>query len=108
MKTKQGTKLVEVKYPKGHKINAAGFDEPVMVYDGQIVLFGTMEIPESAAGKVEEFELQVRYQACSESRCEPPKTLTLSGRLEVAPVGEKVKAVNDKLFNPPKGSPKKN
>jgi uncharacterized protein YyaL (SSP411 family) len=108
MKTKQGTKLVEVKYPKGHKINAAGFDEPVMVYDGQIVLFGTIEIPESAAGKVEEFELQVRYQACSESRCEPPKTLTLSGRLEVAPVGEKVKSVNDKLFNPPKGSPKKN
>ena len=108
MKTKQGTKLVDVKYPKGHKITAAGFDEPVMVYDGQIVLFGTMEIPESAAGKVEEFELLVRYQACSESRCEPPKTLTLSGKVEIAPVGEKVKAVNDKLFNPPKPATKKN
>ena len=108
MKTKQGSKLVEVKYPKGHKITSAGFDDPVMVYDGQTVLFGTLEIPESAAGKTEEFELQVRYQACNESRCESPKTLTLSGKVEIAPAGEKVKAINDKLFNPPKPSPKKN
>jgi hypothetical protein len=104
--TKQGTKLVDVKYPKGHKITAAGFDEPVIVYDGQVVLFGTLDIPESAAGKIEEFELLIRYQACSESRCEPPKTLTLTGKLEVAPVGEKVKVINDKLFNPPKTTKK--
>ena len=108
MNTKLGTKLIDVKYPKGHKLNVVGFDEPVMVHDGQIVIFGTMEIPEVAAGKVEEFELLVRYQACSESRCEPPKTLKLSGKLEVAPVSEKVKAINDKLFNPPKATPKKN
>ena len=107
MKTKLGSKLLDVKYPKGHKFNFVGFNEPLMVYEGQVILFGTIEVPEEAGGKTEEFELQVKYQACSDDNCELPKTLKLSGKVEVAPVGEKVNTVNDKLFNPPKPQPKK-
>jgi hypothetical protein len=107
MKTKLGSKLLNVKYPKGHKFDFPGFDEPLMVYEGQIVLFGTIEVPEEAAGKHEEFELNIKYQACSSDRCEPPRTLKLSGKVEVADVGEPVKAINDKLFNPPKPPDKK-
>ena len=108
MKTKLGSQLTDVKYPKGHKLTLAGADDPLMVYEGQVILFGTLEVPADAAGKIEEFELQIRYQACSKERCEQPKTLKLSGQVEVAPVGEKVKTINDKLFNPPKPQPKKN
>ena len=53
-----------------------------------------------SAGNTEEFDLLVKYQACSNDRCEPPKTLTLKGKVEVAPADEKVKSINDKLFNP--------
>jgi hypothetical protein len=56
---------------------------------------------------MEEFELSVKYQACSNDRCETPKTLKLSGKVAVAPAGEKVKTINDKLFNPPKPATKK-
>ncbi len=108
MKSKHGSKLLNVKYPKGHKFELPGFLEPLLVYEGQIVLFATIEVPEGAGGKIEEFELQVRYQACSDDRCEPPKNLKLSGKVEVAPAGEKVKTINDKLFNPPKPATKKN
>ena len=107
MKNKHGSKLVNVKYPKGHKFDFPGSLEPIVVYEGQVILFGTIEVPESAAGKTEEFELLVKYQACSEDRCEPPKTLTLKGKVEVAPVGEAVKKINEKLFNPPKSATKK-
>ena len=107
MKTKLATQLTDVKYPKGHKITLASADDPLMVYEGQVIVFGTLEVPEDAAGKTEEFELQVRYQACSEARCEQPKTLKLIGKVEVAPAGEKVKTINGKLFNPPKPPPKK-
>lgn len=107
MKTKHGSKLLNVKYPKGHKYSPPGSPEPIVVYEGQVVLLGTIEVPEEAAGKTEEFDLLVRYQACSNDRCEPPKTLTLKGKVEVAPVGEKVKTINDKLFNPPKPATKK-
>ncbi len=107
MKSKHGSKLVNVKYPKGHKFEFAGFLEPLLVYEGQVVLLGTIEVPESAGGKTEEFELQVRYQACSDDRCEPPKTLKLVGKVEVAPVGQPVKSINDKLFIPPKPATKK-
>ena len=107
MKTKQGSKLLNVTYPKGHKYSPPGAPEPIVVYEGQVILFGTIEVPESAAGKTEEFDLLVKYQACSNDRCEPPKTLTLKGKVEVAPVGQPNKAINDKLFNPPKPASKK-
>jgi uncharacterized protein YyaL (SSP411 family) len=108
MKTKLGSKLLNVKYPKGHKFDFPGFDEPLMVYEGQIVLFGTIEVPQEAAGQHEELELNVKYQACSSDRCEPPRTLKLTGKVEVAAVGEPVKTINDKLFNPPKPATTKN
>ena len=107
MKTKHGSKLLNVKYPKGHKFSPPGAPEPIVVYEGQVTLLGTIEVPEDAAGETEEFDLLVKYQACSNDRCETPKTLTLKGKVEVAPVGEKVKAINDKLFNPPKPGAKK-
>ncbi|MFM9962934.1 MAG: DUF255 domain-containing protein [Planctomycetaceae bacterium] len=108
MKTKHGSKLLNVKYPKGHKFEFPGFLDPLLVYEGQIVLFGTLEVPEEAGGKTEEFELFVKYQACSSDRCEPPKTLKLGGKVDVALAGKNVPTINDKLFNPPKPAAKKN
>ena len=107
MKAKHGSKLLNVKYPKGHKFVAPGSPEAITVYEGQVVLIGTVEVPESAENETEEFDLLIKYQACSNDRCETPKTLKLSGKVEVAPVGEKVKTINDKLFNPPKPTAKK-
>ncbi len=104
MKTKLGSKLVDVKYPKGYKLTISGFDEPLMVYEKQTIVFGTIEVPADAGGKNEKFELQVKYQACNDKNCVLPKTLKLDGSVKVAPAGEAVKTINDKLFNPPKPS----
>jgi hypothetical protein len=101
MKTILGTNLSDVVYPKGRKLSLPGQDMPLMIYDGKVILFGTLTVPEDAAGKTEEFELQLKYQACNDEHCGLPKTLKLTGKVEVAPADETVKTINDKLFNPP-------
>ena len=101
MKTKLGTNLTDVVYPKGRKLSLPGQDLPLMIYDGKVILFGTLTVPDDAAGKTEEFELQLKYQACNDEHCGLPKTLKMTGKVEVAPADEMVKSINDKLFNPP-------
>ncbi len=102
IKTKQGTKLTNVRYPKGRKLRVAGFQQPLMVYEGRVAIYGELEVSSVTSGNVEEFELSVRYQACTDTKCESPKTVKLSGSVKIAGLGERVTAINERLFNPPK------
>jgi uncharacterized protein YyaL (SSP411 family) len=94
----QKTKLAEVKYPPGKDFRVAGFDELLSVYEKQTVLRGTLEVPAVAAGKTEEVQLTIRYQACNDKNCLRPMKLTLTGRVPVAKAGETVKPQNAALF----------
>ena len=117
LKSKHGTKLLKVTYPKHKTLKVAGFDESYHVYDGTIVIYGIVEVPEKAAGKTEELELIVNYQACNEQTCLRPTKIVLGGKLKVAAAGETVREINQEKFAPPrtaektddkKPSPKKN
>lgn len=94
-----GTKLTDLKYPKGELITMKNFDEKVSVYDGKVDIFGKLVVPASAAGKTEEMEIVVKYQACDDEKCLLPASIKLSGRLPVAASGEAVRNVNEKLFS---------
>lgn len=100
-KSKQGTKLTQVKYPPGKKFTP---DEGTVqsVYDGKVDIRGTLEVPASAAGMGEEVEIVVHYQACNDKICRIPTTVKLAAKLPVAKDGEAVKPQNEKLFAPPK------
>ena len=98
VKAKHGTVLKDVKYPAGVKISVKGLPDPQTIYEKQVLLHGVLSVPKESAGQMEELELMVRYQACNEDICHPPKTLKLTGRLPVAPVGEQVKSINSKYF----------
>jgi len=104
LKSQAGVELADVKYPKGHKLALPGFEEPLSVYDGRVAIYGTLKIPatikENAAA--DELELRVRYQACDELRCLPPKTIRLKGKLPLAGPGVNVNRINRKLFAKPK------
>ncbi|QDT38674.1 protein-disulfide reductase DsbD domain-containing protein [Stratiformator vulcanicus] len=100
IKSKLGTKLADMKYPKGEPIRVAGIDEPLMTYDGKVILFGKLKIPADAAGKKETIAVGVRYQACDDQECRRPETKSLNGTISVARPGEKVRPINDKLFRP--------
>lgn len=103
-KSKLGVTLTETKYPKGQLFKSDGVE--AMVYEGEVAIRGTLKIPEKAGGQTDEMEISIKYQACEEKECLPPKTIKLTGRLAAAKKGEAVKSINSRLF-PPAEIPKK-
>jgi hypothetical protein len=104
-KGKLGTQLTGKKAPKGKLLKLVDLEEPVSVYDGKIDIRGVLEIPADAAGKTEEMEIVVKYQACDKDTCLLPTSTRLAGKLAVAKPGETVRSINEKLF-PPAGGDK--
>jgi Rieske Fe-S protein len=98
-KSKNKIQLNDVKYPKGKAFRFDGTDEDVMVYEGEVQVRGTLEIPKDAGGLTEDMEIVINYQACNETGCLPPKNIKLTGKLPIAKQGETVKPINGKLFN---------
>lgn len=99
-KSKNGVELVDVKYPQGSAFKFKDSDEDVMVYEGEVQVRGTLKIPKDAGGLTEDMEITVNYQACNDEGCLPPKSIKLTGKLQIANQGDMVKPINGKLFNP--------
>ena len=97
-KGKHGSTLKEIAYPKGRDLTIAGMKEPQSVYEGKVVLFGDLTVPEEAARETEELTVEVKFQACNEKQCLAPKTSKLVGKIPVAAKGETVKKINEKVF----------
>jgi uncharacterized protein len=96
--SKFGTQLARVSYPSGRLARVPGIEEPVHVYERQATIRGVLTIPREAAGRNEEFHIQVKYQACNDQECEQPKLLKLAGKVRIAGEGEPVEEANSNLF----------
>jgi hypothetical protein len=98
MKSTLGTSLKDVRYPEGGDLKLKDTTGVYRVYDGRITVFGDLVIPADAGGKTENFELQIRYQACNDEQCEQPKSLTFAGQVAVADPDVPVKQINAEIF----------
>ena len=98
VKSKQGVKLVNVRYPVGKQTLVPGAAEPTAHYEKRVAIRGTLEIPDSAAGSTDELTVLLHYQACNENLCLRPAKFPLVARLQVAKAGEAVRSINQKLF----------
>jgi uncharacterized protein YyaL (SSP411 family) len=107
IKSKQGVKLKNVRYPKGKKLEVAGSKEPYHVYEKQAVVRGTLAIPKAAGGKTDELTVTLHFQACNERQCLRPEKTSLRAKLTIAPEGEEVEEINKKLFEEKEGKPQK-
>ena len=105
-KSKAGVTLADLKYPKGHGFKMEGEEMEMMVYEGEVALLGTLTVPKGSGGQTDEMEITISYQACNEKKCPLAPPIKLTGKLPVAKSGEAVKAINAKLFAPPKTAPK--
>lgn len=99
--SKLGTKLTRLQYPAGTKVPRAEGEPPQLLYVKRVALVGALEVPANAAGRREELTIRVRQQACNDHKCLSPKTIELVVPINVAARGERVRSINDKLFNPP-------
>lgn len=102
LKSKLKVAEKDVVYPEGEEYPVPGKSQKEKQYRKRVEIRGVLEVPAAAGGKEEELELRVKYQACNESTCLAPKTLSLKVPVAVARKGEKVKAINDKFFKPEK------
>lgn len=97
LKSGQKVTLTDLKYPAGEKLKIPGFDEDARVYEGQIAVYGTLNIPAEAA-EADMTEISVRYQPCNDKSCLAPKTVKLNGKVPIATPGQAVKFINQNLF----------
>ena len=98
VESEDGITLKATKYPKGKPFELEGFDDPLMVYEGQVVIYGQIAIPAKLAGKSVKVRMNVKYQACNDKMCKPPATTGGTLTLEVAKSGESIEPANEKYF----------
>ncbi|MGE0377058.1 MAG: DUF255 domain-containing protein [Planctomycetaceae bacterium] len=100
LSTVHKTALSKVAYPKGHEFRMEGIDEPLTVYEKEVVLKGTLDAGRAAAGQTEELTLTVHYQACDDRKCLRPAEAKLSFKVPFAASKSDVKPINESLFKP--------
>lgn len=99
VKSKYGTKLTAVKYPKFKVKRVPGEKEPFHILEGTVVIYGLLDIPAKAVGKTEELQLILNCQACNDDTgmCLRPDKIVLGGKLPVVSMAS-VKQINKEKF----------
>jgi len=78
-----GLRYGAVRYPAGHD-KVFGFSKNALnVYEGRVTFSFPVTVPASFKGNSASFRVAVRYQACTDEVCYPPKTrrINLSARV---------------------------
>jgi thiol:disulfide interchange protein len=100
-----GWDAAEIEYPP-HTMWTAQFEpEPLAVYEGRVRIIASLTVPADWAEPATEVTARLRYQACDERQCLPPRDAT--ARVVLA-VGERGEPANEALFaalGPPPGGP---
>lgn len=79
----------EVKEMLGQKLS---------LYDGTQVFAALIQTDKSAKLGKSTLMLKLRYQACDDKACYPPRTLTVTVPVEVVPPSTRVKSINEDVF----------
>ncbi|HVR29199.1 MAG TPA: thioredoxin family protein [Thermoanaerobaculia bacterium] len=86
-----------IEYPP-HRMWTAQFeDEPLAVYEGEVRMLAAVTVPAEWAAPAAEILAKLRYQACDDRQCLPPRET--SARVIFA-VGEPGEPVHEALFAP--------
>lgn len=87
-----------VQYPHHEMQTFAFADQPLAVYDGDVVILSEVQIPEGTPQGTFSIQGSLRYQACNDSQCLPPVTTKAEIQLTVGPGGQ---ALESAAFAPP-------
>lgn len=78
-----GIRLSRINFPRGKNRKFEFSDNPVNVYEGRVSFPFTVTVPATFKGNTVRVRAVVRYQACTEEVCYPPKNrdITLTARV---------------------------
>lgn len=81
-----------VRYPKHEMQTFAFADQPLAVYDGEVVILAEVKVPADAALGSLPVRGSLRYQACNDSQCLPPVTTDATIALTIGPGGTPIES----------------
>jgi thiol:disulfide interchange protein len=70
----RGLRLSRVKFPDAHDRKFAFSEKALNVFEGRVQFTFDVTVPKGYRGKKVIVDVSVRYQACTEEVCYPPKT----------------------------------
>jgi hypothetical protein len=93
-----GLEVGGVSYPPAHMAELAFADQPVKVYDGEVVIRADLAVaPEAPLGRAP-LRARLSFQGCDNHMCMMPQTRELALELEVAPAGGEGPALHPGVF----------
>lgn len=73
-----GVRVGNVIYPRGKNRKFQFSEKPINVYEGRVKFPFTVMVPANGRGSSVRVRVSVRYQACTDEVCYPPKTKTVT------------------------------
>ena len=73
-----GVRVTGLTYPKGKNRKFAFSENTINVYEGRVSFPFTVTVPASFKGKTIRVTASVKYQACTDEVCYPPKTKSIT------------------------------
>ena len=73
-----GVRVTGLTYPKGKNRKFAFSENTINVYEGRVSFPFTVTVPTSFKGKTIRVTASVKYQACTDEVCYPPKTKSIT------------------------------
>lgn len=85
-------------YPKGELKKFTFSDQRLSVYEGDLTIGALLKVSRAAQPGVYTLKGVLKYQACNDHACLPPKSLPLDLDVKVLPRGKVAKRVNAEVF----------
>ncbi len=85
-------------FPEGRSLNFEFSDAPIEVWEDEVVIVGSLLVPESAAVGSDRLRVTVTAQACNDTQCLPPIDVSAGVDVEVAAPGSAWSAADRELF----------
>ena len=90
--------LKEVVYPKPSELKLGFADTPVSVYEGEVIIGGVIPIPADTGLGEYKVPLHIRYQACNDATCLPPRSVKKEFSVVVVDPKKSIKKINKEIF----------
>ena len=99
LKEVEGVRVVGVVYPDAVEFKTKFQDQPLAVYEHEFKIGVKLEIAADAAPGTRTLEGSLRYQACNDSTCAPPKEINVTLAANVLPAGASGQPTGAKGFD---------
>ncbi|MFC2164361.1 protein-disulfide reductase DsbD domain-containing protein [Acidobacteriota bacterium] len=90
--------LKEVIYPEPFELMLGIADSPMSVYEGEIIIRGSIPIPEDIGLGSHKIPIHINYQACNDTSCLPPRSVKKEISIDVVDANTPIKEINKEIF----------